>query len=40
MALSFDTNVEIENLMQVFWSSDMTANEAQAKYGDIIESAN
>ena len=39
IALSFDTNVEIENLMQVFWSSEMTAVEAQTKYADIIANA-
>jgi glucose/mannose transport system substrate-binding protein len=39
MALSVDTQVQLEDLMTVFWSSDMTAAEAQGKYADIIEEA-
>jgi glucose/mannose transport system substrate-binding protein len=36
---SADTNTQIEDLMAQFWSSDMSAADAQAKYADIIEDA-
>jgi glucose/mannose transport system substrate-binding protein len=39
LALSVDTQVQLEDLMTVFWSSDMTAAEAQGKHADIIEEA-
>ena len=37
--LSSDTGLQIEDLMAQFWSSDMPADEAQAKYAEIIASA-
>ncbi|SEW45647.1 carbohydrate ABC transporter substrate-binding protein, CUT1 family (TC 3.A.1.1.-) [Cognatiyoonia koreensis] len=39
MALSADTQTQIEDLMAQFWSSDMPAAEAQEKYAALIESA-
>lgn len=36
---SADTQTQIEDLMAQFWSSEMPAEEAQAKYVDIIASA-
>lgn len=36
---SADTQTQIEDLMAQFWSSEMPAEEAQAKYVDIISSA-
>lgn len=38
-SLSADTTTQIEDLMAQFWSSDMTAADAQAKYVDLIGSA-
>lgn len=38
-SLSADTQTQIEDLMAQFWSGDMPAEEAQAKYVDIIASA-
>ncbi|WP_439154031.1 ABC transporter substrate-binding protein [Yoonia sp.] len=38
-SLSADTQLQIEDLMAQFWSSDMPADEAQAKYASIIASA-
>ncbi|WP_223422795.1 ABC transporter substrate-binding protein [Tateyamaria pelophila] len=38
-SLSADTQTQIEDLMAQFWSGDMPAAEAQAKYVDIIASA-
>ena len=38
-SLSADTSTQIEDLMAQFWSSDMSATDAQAKYADIISSA-
>ena len=38
-SLSADTQTQIEDLMAQFWSTDMPADEAQAKYADIIASA-
>ncbi len=39
MALSPDTSGQIEDLMVEFWNSDMSAADAQARYADIIASA-
>lgn len=39
MNLSADTQTQIEDLMAEFWSSDLPASEAQARYVDIIASA-
>ena len=39
MALSADTSTQIEDLMAQFWSSDMSAEEAQEQYADIISRA-
>ncbi|MEO1637922.1 MAG: ABC transporter substrate-binding protein [Pseudomonadota bacterium] len=39
MSLSADTQTQIEDLMAQFWSSDMSAEEAQAKYVDIVARA-
>jgi glucose/mannose transport system substrate-binding protein len=36
---SADTSTQIEDLMAQFWSSDMSAADAQAKYADIISNA-
>lgn len=36
---SADTSTQIEDLMAQFWSSDMSAADAQAKYADIIADA-
>ncbi|MBE0412270.1 ABC transporter substrate-binding protein [Yoonia sp.] len=38
-SLSADTQLQIEDLMAQFWSGDMPAGEAQAKYASIIASA-
>lgn len=38
-SLSADTQTQIEDLMAQFWSGDMPAADAQAKYVDIIASA-
>ena len=38
-SLSADTSTQIEDLMAQFWSSDMSAADAQAKYADIISKA-
>lgn len=38
-SLSADTQTQIEDLMAQFWSGDMPAAEAQAKYVDIVASA-
>ncbi len=37
--LSADTSTQIEDLMAQFWSSDMSAADAQAKYAEIIGNA-
>ena len=39
MNLSPDTSTQIEDLMAEFWSSDMSAEEAQARFAEIIASA-
>lgn len=39
MNLTADTSTQIENLMAEFWSSDMSAEDAQAIYADIISRA-
>lgn len=39
MSLSADTQTQIEDLMAQFWSGDMPAADAQAKYVDIVASA-
>lgn len=39
MNLSADTSTQIEDLMAQFWSSDMSAADAQAAYADLIERA-
>ncbi|MGR3542316.1 MAG: ABC transporter substrate-binding protein [Hasllibacter sp.] len=39
MALSPDTQTQIEDLMAEFWASDMSAADAQAQYADIIARA-
>jgi glucose/mannose transport system substrate-binding protein len=39
MTLSADTTGQIEDLMVEFWNSDMSAADAQARYVDIIASA-
>ncbi len=38
-SLSADTQTQIEDLMAQFWSSDMSADDAQAKYATIISRA-
>ena len=38
-SLSADTQTQIEDLMAEFWSGDMPAAEAQARYADLIASA-
>ena len=37
--LSSDTGAQIEDLMAQFWTSDMSAADAQEKYADIISKA-
>ncbi|WP_299046233.1 ABC transporter substrate-binding protein [uncultured Tateyamaria sp.] len=39
MNLTADTQTQIEDLMAEFWTSDMSAGDAQARYADIIASA-
>ncbi|MDA9208285.1 ABC transporter substrate-binding protein [Octadecabacter sp.] len=39
ISFSADTQTQIEDLMAEFWSSDLSAEEAQARYADIIASA-
>ena len=39
MNLSADTQTQIEDLMAEFWTSDMSAGDAQERYADIIASA-
>ena len=39
MSLSADTSTQVEDLMAQFWTSDMSAEEAQAKYAEIIANA-
>ncbi|MEX0371783.1 MAG: extracellular solute-binding protein, partial [Tateyamaria sp.] len=39
MNLSADTQTQIEDLMAEFWTSDMSAADAQERYADIIASA-
>ena len=39
MNLTADTQTQIEDLMAEFWTSDMSAADAQAQYADIIASA-
>ncbi len=36
---SADTQTQVEDLMAEFWSTDMSATDAQAQYADIIEGA-
>ncbi len=38
-SLSADTQTQIEDLMAEFWSGDMSAADAQARYADLIASA-
>jgi glucose/mannose transport system substrate-binding protein len=38
-SLSADTQTQIEDLMAEFWSGDMPAADAQARYADLIASA-
>lgn len=38
-SLSADTQTQIEDLMAEFWSGDMPAADAQARYADLIEAA-
>ena len=37
--LSADTTTQIEDLMAQFWTSEMSAAEAQGKYAEIIAKA-
>jgi len=39
ISFSADTQTQIEDLMAQFWSSDMSAADAQARYADLIENA-
>ena len=39
ISFSQDTTIQIEDLMAQFWTSDMSAAEAQASYADLIENA-
>ncbi|WP_299599403.1 ABC transporter substrate-binding protein [uncultured Tateyamaria sp.] len=39
MNLTADTQTQIEDLMAEFWTSDMSADDAQERYADIIASA-
>lgn len=39
ITFSQDTSLQIEDLQAQFWSTDMTAADAQAAYADIIENA-
>ena len=39
ITFSQDTTLQIEDLMAQFWSSDMSAADAQAKYAQLIEDA-
>lgn len=39
ISFSADTQTQIEDLMAQFWSSDMSAADAQAAYADLIENA-
>lgn len=39
ISFSADTQTQIEDLMAQFWSSDMSAADAQAAYADLIEAA-
>ena len=39
MNLTPDTQTQIEELMAEFWSSDMSATDAQARYASIIADA-
>lgn len=39
MNLSADTQTQVEDLMAEFWSSDLSAADAQARYVDIISNA-
>ncbi|WP_254430508.1 MULTISPECIES: ABC transporter substrate-binding protein [unclassified Ruegeria] len=39
MNLTPDTQTQIEDLMAEFWSTDMSAGDAQARYADIIRSS-
>lgn len=39
MNLTADTQTQIEDLMAEFWTSDMSAADAQSRYADIIASA-
>ena len=39
ITFSQDTSLQIEDLQAQFWSTDMTAAEAQAAYAEIIENA-
>ncbi len=40
MALTADTQTQIEDLMAEFWTSDMSAEDAQKAYAALIEQAN
>ena len=39
ISFSADTQTQIEDLMAEFWSSDLSAEDAQARYADIIANA-
>lgn len=39
ISFSQDTQLQIEDLMAQFWSGDMSAQDAQASYADLIEDA-
>ena len=39
ISFSADTQTQIEDLMAQFWTSDMSAADAQAAYADLIEKA-
>lgn len=39
ISFSQDTTLQVEDLMAQFWSSDMSAADAQAAYADLIEKA-
>lgn len=39
MNLSADTQTQVEDLMAEFWSSDLPAADAHARYVDIIRNA-
>ena len=39
ISFSADTQTQIEDLMAQFWSSDMSAADAQSRYAQLIEDA-